>query len=84
MFATISALSWICWTWKDSIFAHQLGSGLSSSHSSSSQANAQIECSLIEGATSSEDSLLLSEDKFLLSIDAFFALRNVVFALIIF
>jgi OPT family small oligopeptide transporter len=28
MFATISALSWICWTWKDSIFAHQLGSGL--------------------------------------------------------
>ncbi|CAK9278772.1 unnamed protein product [Sphagnum jensenii] len=27
MFLTITSLSWICWTWKDSILAHQLGSG---------------------------------------------------------
>jgi hypothetical protein len=28
MFLTITSLSWICWTWKDSILAHQLGSGM--------------------------------------------------------
>ncbi|KAG0627537.1 hypothetical protein M758_2G209300 [Ceratodon purpureus] len=28
LFATITSLSWVCWAWKDSIAAHQIGSGL--------------------------------------------------------
>jgi hypothetical protein len=28
LFATITSLSWVCWTWKDSIVAHQIGSGM--------------------------------------------------------
>lgn len=28
LFATITSLSWICWAWKDSIVAHQIGSGM--------------------------------------------------------
>lgn len=28
VFTTITSLSWVCWVWKDSIAAHQIGSGL--------------------------------------------------------
>lgn len=27
LFATITSLSWMCWVWKDSIVAQQIGSG---------------------------------------------------------
>ena len=32
LFATITSLSWVCWAWKDSIAAHQIGSGMQFFH----------------------------------------------------
>lgn len=34
MFGTLTSLSWVCWIWKDSIFAHQIGSGTHRHYSS--------------------------------------------------